>query len=93
MCLSRLFIEPLGRIDADMVNKKAFPGGGQPFIKTGIRVYDDMTIAQGSFSGQIFACGDLMEGYDWVYERSGAGVAAASRIPCRKECGKYGERK
>ena len=37
-----------------------------------------MTIAQGSFSGQIFACGDLMEGYDWVYERSGAGVAAAS---------------
>ena len=70
--------EPLGRIDADMVNKKAFPGGGQPFIKTGIRVYDDMTIAQGSFSGQIFACGDLMEGYDWVYERSGAGVAAAS---------------
>ena len=70
--------EPLGRITPEMVNKKAFPGGGQLFGKVGIRVYDDMAVAQGCFSGQIFACGDLIEGYDWVYERSGSGVAAAS---------------
>lgn len=80
--------EPLGRIEAKMVSHKVFPQGGQPFARAGVKVYDDMTIAQGRFSGRIFACGDLMEGYDWIYERSGAGVAVASGYLAGKNAAK-----
>lgn len=68
----------LGRIDVSMVNQKAFPSDGQAFIKVGVKVYDNLALAESKMSGQVFACGDFMEGYDWVYERSGGGVAAAS---------------
>lgn len=70
--------EPLGRIEAGKVDQRVFPQGGQPFTKIGVKVYDNMALAQGKLSGQIFACGDLMDGYDWIYERSGGGIAVSS---------------
>lgn len=83
-----LLKEPLGRIEAEKVNLKAFPKGGQPFVKIGLKVYDNMTITQGKLSGQIYACGDLMDGYDWIYERSGGGVAVSSGYLAGKNAAK-----
>jgi len=70
--------EPLGRVSEDMVNKKVFAAGGQKFTKIGVKTYKDLRLAQGKLSGGIYVCGEIMEGYDWVYERSGGGVAVAS---------------
>lgn len=70
--------EPLGRVSADMVNMKVFAPGGHGFSKIGVKAYDDLRLAQGELSGKIYVCGEIMEGYDWVYERSQGGVAVSS---------------
>lgn len=70
--------EPLGRVSADMINKRVFAPGGHSFNKIGVKAYNDMRLAQGKLSGKIYVCGEIMEGYDWIYERSQGGVAVAS---------------
>lgn len=68
----------LNCLQKDKINIKAICDGGQPFLKTGVKYYDDMTLAEGELSGKVYICGEIIEGYDWIYERSGGGVCAAS---------------
>ena len=65
----------LGPITEDEVNYDVFDSKGQPYLNKGLAVDENMQPQNVEFKN-IFACGDIVSGFDGIYEKSSAGVAA-----------------
>lgn len=68
----------LGTVPAEKLDRNAVSGAGQDFIRLGVEVNDDMSVADEKYKGQLFACGNVLAGHNFASERSSVGIAAAS---------------
>lgn len=73
-----LLDQHLGKVTTDQLDRDAVNPAGQDFMRMGVEVNDDMSVADTKYNGRVFACGDVLAGHNFASERSGAGIAAAS---------------
>ncbi len=73
-----LLEENLGQVATDILNRNPVHGSGQEVLTLGASVNEDFSVKGDKFKGRVFACGDLLSGFNATAERSGAGVAVAT---------------
>lgn len=69
-----LLEDDLGLIPEKDVNPEVFSNDDAGFLSYGIKVDDNMRVLSRS-DDNFFACGEILSGFNSVYERSGCGVA------------------
>lgn len=72
---SKLLGLNLGAITEEDVHYDVFNAQGQPYLNMGVEVNEKMEV-QGVDLKNVLACGDIVAGFDGIFERSSAGVAA-----------------
>lgn len=73
-----LLNQKIGTVPADDLDRNAVSKSGQDFIRYGVRVNGDMSVAKEGYAGRIFACGNVLADHNFASERSAVGIAAAS---------------
>lgn len=75
----------LGMVAENQLNRDVVNASGQDFMRMGVTVNADMSVADQDYKGKVFACGNVVAGHNFASERSGTGIAAASAYQAAKQ--------
>lgn len=73
-----LLEQELGQVAPEQLSRNVVDGAGQDVLRMGVACGSDLAVLDESLNGRVFACGEVLAGFNSASERSGAGVAAAT---------------